>query len=59
MGQAIGMSVAAFLEIVYWLTFKPLVFYLQSRRNVPSETVSRSERRQGIRNMWEKFKQLF
>ena len=61
MGQAIGMSVAACLEIAYWLTLKPLVFWLQSRkkRNVPSENATRSERRQRIRNMWEKVMQFF
>ena len=43
MGQAIGKSVAACLEIAYWLTLKPLVFWLQSRkkRNVPSENATR------------------
>ena len=31
MGVAIGMSVAAACELIYWLTLKPLVKWMSSR----------------------------
>ena len=31
MGVAIGMTVAAACELIYWLTFKPLVKWMSSR----------------------------
>ena len=31
MGVAIGMTVAAACELIYWLTFKPIVKWMSSR----------------------------